>query len=95
MGARFQVEKGKGVSGVRDDQALCSVCGAPVRPKRITYLQEKQGELLLVSGVPADVCVQCGEEYLRPETVDAIQTLLESPQAPETRQVPVYAFPEP
>lgn len=81
------------MNGLRDERGGCSVCGGRVSSKRIVYIQEKQGDVYLVSGVPADVCVQCGEEYLEPDTVDAIQLLLEGHEPADTREVPVYAFP--
>jgi YgiT-type zinc finger domain-containing protein len=76
----------------------CSVCGGQVEEKKIDYTQELDGELYLVREVPAEVCSQCAEPYLTPETVDRLQELIErgedKSQAPEsTIVVPVYHFP--
>jgi hypothetical protein len=49
----------------------------------------------IVEDVPAWVCTQCGEIYLDPATVDAIQEQIEHGEATETRQVPVYRVPQP
>jgi len=49
----------------------CSVCGEQLRTKRITYTQELDGQLYGFSGVPADVCRACGQQYLAPDTNQA------------------------
>lgn len=70
----------------------CAVCGAALEEKTITYTQTLDDIVFLVTDVPADVCPQCGEQYLAPATVDALQEVLAKRSA-ETRQVPVYHFP--
>lgn len=76
----------------------CSVCGARVHKKRITYTQELDGAFYIVKDVPAQVCGQCGEQYLDPDTVDALQDLVEGggqrSARQETIEVPVYRFPQ-
>jgi len=69
---------------------LCSICDATLRHETITYTQTIGDRVFIVTDVPADVCPQCGETYLSPETVDAIQELISSGDATETRQVPIY-----
>ena len=74
----------------------CSVCGAQLRAMAITYTQELGGAVYIVSNVPADVCQQCGEQYLAPDTVDVIQDLVQHGglgAVAEIRHVPVYRFP--
>ena len=61
----------------------------------ITVTQTSGGTVSLVQDVEAEVCTQCGEQYLSPATVDKIQALIESGQVTETRQVPVYRLPQP
>jgi YgiT-type zinc finger domain-containing protein len=75
--------------------ATCSVCGAKVEQQNITYTQTVGGQVYIVEDVPALVCSQCGEIYLTPETVDAIQEQIEHGQAVETRQVPVFRVAQP
>ncbi len=71
----------------------CSVCGAGLKQQTITYTQTLGDRVYIVADVPAEVCPQCGEQYLTPDTVDAIQELIENGEASETRQVPVYHLP--
>mgnify|MGYP001167495526 CR=1 FL=1 len=81
--------------GVRERGAgaeTCSVCGAGLEERRIIYTQMRTGKLHVFADVPALVCVQCGEEYLSPETVDAVQKAFTEREATETIEVPLYRF---
>ncbi len=73
-------------------EARCSVCGAALRSERITYAQPTGDTLALVVEAPADVCPQCGEQYLSADTVDAIQHIVEERCEPELISVPRYRF---
>jgi len=45
--------------------------------------------------VPALVCVNCGEQYLSPETVDRIQEVIEKGEQKKLKpaqQIPVFRF---
>ena len=73
----------------------CSVCRAPLSAVHITYTQEVAGRVFIIREVPADVCPQCGEQYLAPDTVDGIQALVEYggiDKVLEITHVPVYRF---
>src|SRR5258708_39279583 len=67
---------------------VCSVCGATPRIERITYTQVIGDKVYIVRDVPAQVCPRCGEQYLLPSTVDAIQNALERGEPTKTVQVP-------
>lgn len=74
----------------------CSVCKASLKEKNIIYTQELEGKVYMVSDVPALVCVQCGEQYLSPDTVDMIQKVIEQGEKGKRRpikQIPVFHFP--
>lgn len=73
----------------------CSVCKAKLEEKKITYTQEIEGKVYVVSRVPALVCSQCGEQYLSPDTVDRIQDVVEKGELKKLKpveQVPVFHF---
>ena len=75
----------------------CSVCKAKLIKKNITYTQELEGKVYVVSRVPASVCVICGEQYLSPETVDKIQRVIEKGEQKKLKpiqQIPVFHFPQ-
>jgi hypothetical protein len=47
----------------------------------------------VIVDVPAYVCPECGESYLSPDTVDALQAIVEGRGRPKkTLAVPVYEF---
>ncbi len=73
----------------------CSVCKGNLIHKDITYTQELEGKVYVVSDVPALVCSQCGEQYLSPETVDSIQKVIEKGEQKKLKpvqQIPVFHF---
>jgi len=71
----------------------CSVCGADTRQETITYTQIIGERVYIVTDVPAEVCPRCGEQYLSPDVVDALQGLMERGHPPKKIiQVPVYQF---
>ncbi len=68
----------------------CSVCGTNLKSVRITFTQIIGDKVYIIEDVPAQVCPHCGEEYLPPSTVDAIQEAIENGRVTKTVQVPVY-----
>ncbi len=73
----------------------CSVCKGNLKNKKITYTQELEGKVYVVSDVPALVCSQCGEIYLSPGTVDKIQEVIEKGEQKKLKpveQIPVFHF---
>ena len=57
---------------------ICSVCGGNLRATTIVYPQVIGSDVSIVNDVPGLVCVDCGEQYLSPDTVDAIQLAMET-----------------
>jgi YgiT-type zinc finger domain-containing protein len=85
--------KDKKENSMTENARRCSSCGAELQRKIITYTQTIGDRVYLVTNVPAEVCFQCGEQYLSPDTVDILQDIIEKRQASETREVPVFHFP--
>jgi len=51
----------------------CVVCkNGETRPVKTTVTLEKDGATLVFKGVPADVCANCGEEYVDSEITAAL-----------------------
>jgi len=61
----------------------CVICKqAETRPGKTTVTLERDGTTLVVKGVPADVCANCGEQYLDEETTaQLLQTAVEAARA--------------
>ena len=50
----------------------CSECGTPTELREISIEFERKGVQATMSGVPAMVCPQCGEEYVPGEVASAV-----------------------
>jgi len=60
---------------------------------QVTYTLEHGGRFYLIEHVPARVCRETGEQYFAPETVEHIQILIRSKEAPERFvETPVYEY---
>jgi YgiT-type zinc finger domain-containing protein len=70
----------------------CDLCRGEYREKLVTRSYTFKGRTVVVEGVPALVCDQCGDILIREETVAAIDDLLERGQGPQG-YAPVYRFP--
>lgn len=78
---------------MRKKTNICSICGAKLQKKNITYTQTIEGKIYIVTDVPAQVCSQCTEQYLTPHIVDVLQRTIEKKQAAKMKWIPVYQFP--
>lgn len=72
----------------------CAICGGHYENRKVTLeLRTPTGDLIIVRDVPAEVCVQCGDELFTPEVTHQLMLLVQSPPAPvATLQVPVYVL---
>jgi YgiT-type zinc finger domain-containing protein len=61
--------------------------------QRVTYTLEYEGKLIIVENVPARVCVETGEQFFSPETVERLQQTIWSRAKPDrVVETPVYEF---
>jgi hypothetical protein len=61
--------------------------------QQVTYIVEVDGELVIIQHVPARVNTETGERLFSPETVEKIQAIIQSQQAPtKVIQAPVFEF---
>jgi len=59
----------------------------------VTYTLEHGGKLVVVEHVPARVCVETGEQFFAPETVEHLQSLINSQREPaRVIETPVYEY---
>ena len=54
----------------------CQVCEGTYEERLITRAYRRDGKVVVVDDVPAEVCNLCGDTLLQPETVELIQTAL-------------------
>ena len=59
----------------------------------VTYTAEVDGRLIVIEHVPARVCLETGEQFFSPKTVERIQAIVRGGSTPaRTMQTPVYDF---
>lgn len=66
-------------------------CHGEYETRLIVHTVNYQGEILLLSDVPADVCDVCGDILFKPDTVRQIEHMLQTKMQP-VKTVPVYEF---
>ena len=60
---------------------------------RVTYTVESNGKVVVIENVPARVCIETGEQFFSPETVDRIHAIVRGEHKPvRVLQAPVYEF---
>ena len=61
--------------------------------RRVTYTLEVEGRLVIIENVPAKVCLETGERFFSPETVEHLQQIIWEKQEPKRMvEVPVFEF---
>ncbi len=61
--------------------------------RRVTYTLEVEGRLVIIENVPARVCLETGEQFFSPETVEHLQQIIWEKQEPKRMvEVPVFEF---
>ncbi len=64
MGIRLQKE---------DAQMICVICkNGETQSGKVTVTLEREETTLVIKGIPAQVCVNCGEEYVDEETTSRL-----------------------
>jgi YgiT-type zinc finger domain-containing protein len=71
----------------------CSIkdCPGEYEEQHIVHTVKYKDEVIVIDGVPAEVCSICGDVLLKPETVRRIEQLLQSQEKP-ARTVPLYDY---
>ena len=72
----------------------CDVCGGrEAQTQYMTRTYGKGANLLVIENVPVVVCQSCGECYLTPETLHALERIkLHRPSVAKPRSVAVASF---
>lgn len=71
----------------------CSIrsCPGEYEDRRIVHTERHEGEIVVIDGVPAQVCAVCGDVLLRIETARRIEAILKETRQPD-RTAPVYEY---
>ena len=64
-----------------------------MKDAQVTYTLEKDGKFYIIENVPARVCVETGEQFFSPETVERLQQTIWGREKPKkVVETPVYEF---
>jgi HTH-type transcriptional regulator / antitoxin MqsA len=73
----------------------CPLCGKHMVEREISQQFWIEGKLIVVEGVPAGVCLRCGEKVVKAEVGQRLAILLQSPSRTSKARmmsVPVIRF---
>jgi YgiT-type zinc finger domain-containing protein len=54
----------------------CQICDGQYEDRLVARAYRRDGKVIVVDDVPVEVCSQCGDVLLKPETVEMIQAAL-------------------
>ena len=71
----------------------CSIsdCLGQYEERKILHTVRHRGDVVVIDGVPAEVCSVCGDVLLKPDTVRRIEAILRASGKP-SRTAPVYEY---
>jgi len=71
--------------------SLCPICGGRKHRGTTTYTVDLGTGVVVVRSVQAEICSQCGEEWIDHQTAQKLETIVEEARV-KRRQVEVLAF---
>ena len=54
----------------------CFMCKGNLEEKKVNYVVDLEDTIIIIKGVPAKVCAQCGEQYIDDETAENIEKIV-------------------
>ena len=54
----------------------CFMCKGDLEKKKVNYVVDLEDTIIIIKGVPAKVCAQCGEQYFDDETAENIEKIV-------------------
>lgn len=54
----------------------CFKCKGELIEKQVNYMVDLEKTIIIIKGVPAKVCMQCGEQYFDDETSENIESIV-------------------
>lgn len=55
----------------------CFMCKGQLQEKKVNYVVDLENTIIIIKGVPAKVCTQCGEQYFDDKTSENIEKIVE------------------
>ena len=71
----------------------CSIAGCPgeYEERKLYHTAQHQGQVIVIDHVPTEVCSECGDVLLKPETIRRLEELLKTTTQP-SNTVPHYEY---
>lgn len=54
----------------------CFRCKGKMEEKKVNYMVDLENTIIIIKGVPARVCAECGEQYFDDETSENIEKIV-------------------
>ena len=54
----------------------CFMCKGEIINKKVNYMVDLENTIIIIKGVPAKVCAQCGEQYFDDQTSENIESIV-------------------
>jgi len=54
----------------------CFMCKGEIIEKKVNYMVDLENTIIIIKGVPAKVCTQCGEQYFDDQTSENIESIV-------------------
>lgn len=70
----------------------CYLCKGHVEKRLVTVEREWNEKKIIIEGVPAEVCEQCGEEYFDAETTIKLEKIKKASAYPQEKEITFSAF---
>jgi len=71
--------------------AQCPLCGGEKKPGKTTYSVDLKDGVVVVRDVPAQICSQCGEEWIDAQTAHVLEQIVHKARK-RACQVEVLSF---
>ena len=60
----------------REKIVNCFICKGDLEEKKVNYVVDLENTIIIIKGVPAKVCTQCGEQYFDDEIAENIKKIV-------------------
>lgn len=54
----------------------CFMCNGELEEQKVNYVVDLKDAIIIIKGVPAKVCLQCGEQYFEDKTSENIERIV-------------------
>ncbi len=72
----------------------CSIsdCPGQYEDRKVVHTVRHNGHVVVIDGVPAEVCSICGDVLLKPDTARRIEAILRAKPASQTERLPCMSM---